>query len=380
MDEKMSLAQLVELSLEITRNKPLNHAERKYFINKFKSIDSSAFKSHSVKNVVSALTNIFIDDLTKVHNEDLSAIDMHEVLNKEIGDEAESTVLEKKVKPNDTVNSLLQHPNTLQRIFNPKATHKSIYVYLDSRYRDRTVSDPTILRWNLSTLNSNILTDTSALSIKPLRNVISAKMTAFRFPRAAYAYTNAHRVSAEVIELNSQAIMLSGKKRAHFLFDIVRTGSSSSYAPFELKDIENNATEYNFFTPVMQLDTISLRFGNPIYNISLDPDQLYATITSVGVQAVITFTQPHYCTALDEIFIIDFNTTNPVADKAIIDSMNNINGWQINIPPTLPPTDTTMTIDVDLSGLSGIITPNTFIYLNSKRINVLMEFTCISNE
>lgn len=370
---RLSLPELVELSLESTRGKPLNYAERKYFINKFKTINYNQFKSHPIKQVVAALTQIFTADLATIHNEDITSIDMHEVLTHEIGAEAESLTLEKKVDATASVDSLLQYPKTLQRIFNPMATHKTVYIILDSRYRNRAVSDPTILSWNVTTPQGNFMPESSALTTAPLRDIIAISMTPFRFPNARHAFTNAHRISAEIIELNAQAMIgHRGQKRAHFMFDIEKT-DSTDYSPYELRDIGNVQTHFKFHTPVVQLDTISLRFANPLVNIALDPDQLYATLTASTTQTLITFTQPHYCDINDEVIVTNFTTSAPITDKAIIDTMNSIYGYTIAVP-----TDSTMLIDVDITSLIGIIVPNTLIYLNSKRIICNMEFTHVS--
>lgn len=360
---KLSLAEIVELSLESIRKKPLSYAERKFFINKFKTINNEKFRSYPIERVVDALTKIFMEDLLSVHNEDISSIDIHEVLNHEIGVEAESSIMEKKAPINATVDSLLQHPKTLQRIFNPKAVQKSIYIILDSRYRDRTVTDPTILRWNLTTLQGNFMPESTALTIIPLRDVIAMNMTPFKFPSVQNIHTNSHRISAEIIELNSQAMIANrGQKRIHFMFDIDKNTN-------DLTDIGNTKTHFKFHTPIMQLDTISLRFGNPINNISLDADQLYATISPSGIQTLLTFQQQHNCIANDEIIIIDFNTTH-TSDKPINDILNNINGHTIASTPT----PTTILLNIDISGITGVISSPTLIYLNSKRIICNMEF------
>lgn len=368
---KLSLAEIVELSLESVRGKPLNYAERKYFISKFKTIDIGKFKAHPIKRVVDVLTQIFITDLPSVHNEDISSIDMHEVLNREIGVESESSIMEKKVSTDATVDSLLQQPKTLQRIFNPKAVQKSVYMILDSRYRDRTVTDPTILRWSVTTPQGNFMPDSSALTTMPLRDIISMNMTPFRFPNARNAITNSHRVSVEIIELNSQSMIANrGQKRIHFMFNINET-DSPQFSPYELTDIGNAKTHFKFHTPIVQLDTISLRFGNPLLNIALDPDQLYATVSPIGVQTLLTFSQPHYCVIGDEVILIDFTTDAPNADKPIIDILNDINGHAI----TAAPVPNVMRINVDITGLTGVIPSTTLIYLNSKRIICNMEFT-----
>lgn len=376
---RLSLAELVELSLEANRGKPLNYIERKFYISKFKSIDPVKFRNHPITQVVDALTKIFIEDFKSVLTEDLSSIDMHEVLKHEIGKDAESAIIEKKAEPNATIDSLLQKPNILQHIFNPKARQQSTYMLLDSRYRDRTITDPTLLKWSVTSPQGNYIAETSAITPIPLHDIVSITARPFRFPNARNIYTNAHRVSVEIVELNTQAIICNrGQKRFHFLFDIERTGAASSYAPYEIRDIENQTAHFNFHTPITQLDTLTLRFGNPFINIPLDPDQLTATLTSIGAQTLLTFSQPHYCEALDEIFILDFNTTNPITDKTIIDLTNNINGWIINIPPTLPPTSNTMIINLDISTLTGAIIAPTNIYLNSKRISCMLEFVYIN--
>jgi hypothetical protein len=378
--DRSDIAQLVEAAITSARKKPLTFAERQFFVTKFKEIDLDKFATHPIKQVITALVTILSEDLKVIRDEDMSAIDIREMQIAEIGTEAESAVIEKKVDQGTTLDSLLQDPRTLQRIFNPEATLRRAYLVLDSRYRNRVSGSQQIFSWNVSTPSGNYDTNTTALTTIPLHDVVKIKVYPFRFPNTDNANTNSHRLSIEIIEFNQQAMITHNNKRAHFLLDIERTGAVGSNSPYELKDVGNSIAEYIFHTPIVDINTVSLRFGNPLQNVTLDPDQLPATLSAVGVQTLLTFAQPHYCATIDDIFILDFTTTNPAADRVQIDQINSINGWSINVPPSPVPTATTMLIDVDLSGLVGTIVAPTQVYLNAKRILCRIEFTYITSD
>ena len=378
--DRIVLSRLVEELIVNNRAAPLTFAEKKCFDIKFKEIDVERFRGYQLETLAETLATVLTEDISKARDEDMKLIDVHEMQVREIGNNAESVIVEKKLPLGTTLDSLLSEPRIIQRIFNPQATQRNAYLILDSRYRNRAGGSQQIFTWNISTPTGNYDPLTTAITTIPLRNIIKIKMFPFRFPRADNAVTNAHRLSVELMEFNQQAMVGIGNKRMHFMFNIARTGAADTNASYELNDIGNSMAEFTFHTPIVDINTLSLRFGNPIQNITMDPDILTATLSTSGIQTLLTFSQPHYCVALDEIFILDFTTTDPAADKNIIDQMNRVTGWQINPPPSVLPGASTMLINLNIIGLVGAIVSPTQIYLNAKRIITHLECTYITDD
>ncbi len=359
------------------RKVPLLEHEARYIAQKIKSVDLSLFSGKPFCNVVSALATLINNELNKLPKfETDECIDVHEMLVKEIGNEPETSLLEKKVDEHATIDTLLHSPHVLQSIFNPQALWRKAYLILDRKYQADNSNNTTEFKWNIATTGKSYNPLSTVVTTAPLRDIIKIKMFPFRFPNSANTITEFNRLSVEIAELNTQAYIIThANKRFHFAFDIERTGAPGTTEPFIMNDIGNSLTEFEFHDPIIELNTITLRFGNPERLISLDPDSLRGTVSSVGAQTRITFTQPHLCPLGTTVVLSDFKTTDLVNDATEIELLNDPDGWAITAL-----TSTTVTIDVDISGLVGAIIGNPFsVYLNAKRFGLKLELTYIAD-
>lgn len=356
------------------RKQVLQDHEKRYLVQRLRSLDLNLFKGKPTSSIIFALVELVSVELSKLPKLAKEApIDVHEMLVKEIGKEPETSLMDKKLEGPTTVDNLLQSPAVLQSIFNPKALRRKAYLILDRKYQAEDTNNINEFKWHVASTSRSYNPLTTAATTAPMRDIVKVKMFPFRFPNSENTVSEFHRLSVEIVELDTQAyIVTHTNKKFHFAFDIEPTGPAE---PYIINDIGNSVAEFEFHDPIIELNTITVRFGNPDDLINLDPDSLYGTITPLGAQTLITFTQPHFCPVSTTIVIHDFNTTNLVADSTEISLMNDPAGWEITAITAF-----TITIDVDISGLTGVIVGNPFyVYLNAKRFSLRMEITYITN-
>ncbi len=359
------------------RKEPLQDHEKRYIVRRLRQLDMTLFKGKPVGTIVNVLVDLISNELSKIPKmpEEEGPVDIHEMMVRELGREPETSLLEKKLDEPTTVDALLQKPEVLQSIFNPHSLRRKAYLILDRKYQAEDTNNINEFRWHVSNTSRAYNPNTTAVTTAPMRDIVKIKMFPFRFPNSENTVTEFHRVSVEIVELNTQAYIITHLgKRFHFAFDIERTGPVGSVEPYNMDDVGNSLSEYEFHDPIIELSNITLRFGNPGELINLDPDSLYGVISAVGAQTLITFTQPHYCAVFTSVVVSDFNTSNPTADATQIELMNDPAGWTISAVTAF-----TVTFDVDISGLVGAIVGNPFyIYLNAKRFGLRMELTYIA--
>ena len=300
-------------------------------------------------------------------------VDIHEMLKQQI---TEDTKKVEAKNPSDITSILGLEPGMeLLKMFNPQAAIYTSYVILDRKFQTRNNSLDTF-SWNLALSGQGYNHDTSAVCTTMPKNIIGAKIIPFRFPRTEAAITFSKRLSINIQELEMHAYVASDNRwRFHFLFSLIEDGGNPNDPYILANSGGENTTEFWLGSKVQEIDSITLTFGNPFTKLTLDPDRLPATIASVGVQAVLSFAQPHFVSVGDNVTIEDFTTNNIIADFVEIQLMNDDTGW-----PVVAATATTLTIDVDLTGLTGAITTPTSIYLDSKRFIIPMEIKYIAGD
>lgn len=297
-------------------------------------------------------------------------VDIHEMLKVQLLDDT----IEKKLKiknPNDITRIFGMDTTNiigLQKVFNPLATVRTAYILLDRKFQSRVQDTNSTFTWQLSISGQGYNPLNSAITTALPKNVVGAKIIPFRFPRTEAAITFSKRISIEIQELNMHAYVTNERRRFHFMFSLLEDGVNPNDPYILANSGGENTTEFWLGKAVQEINSITLTFGNPFTKLRLDPDRLPATITSVGVQAVLTFAQPHFVSINDTVTIEDFDTNNPVADFVEIQLMSDETGW-----PVVAATATTLTINVDLSGLIGVIAVPTRIYLESKRFIIPLE-------
>jgi hypothetical protein len=290
-------------------------------------------------------------------------IDIHEMLKVEILDSSKTKVVATPSTQSD-ITSILGYSDgfNLQRIINPSSIMSTAYIILDRKHHSNVSFTENDFTWNLAIQGQSFNGNSSAISSAPLKNVVGIRMIPFRFPKSENALTSLKRISILIHELSSHSyVSVDQNRRFHFLFDLTETGTGDS-DPYELNDSGQNIAEFDLHSKVQEIQSITLSFGNPFLKFSLDPDRLTANITSVGIQTILTFTQPHKCQVNDHFVISNFSTNNMSADLIIAFFLQFPTGW-----PASAVTASTVTIDLDISGLAGVIDQPSNIYLEAKR-------------
>jgi len=292
-------------------------------------------------------------------------IDIHELLKKQIKNQNKKIIEPKH--PNDITSILgMDKGISLLRTFNPQAALRTAYVLLDRKYHLRNGDENTTFRWSLSLSGQSYNTKNSAVITTMPTNIIGVRIIPFSFPYSTDAMSFLKRISITIQELDMNAY-ISGNNRYkfHFLFNII---PGAAGGPTELKESTNSSLEFWLGKPIQEISTLTLQFGNPFNRLTLNPDRLHAVITKSGIQTLLTFSQPHFVVVPDRVTIENFTTDQPTQDIVEIELINNPIGWDVSSV-----TATTITINIDLSGLVGTIQSQSIVYFESKRFIIPLE-------
>jgi len=379
--ERASIVKLITLSLTRQLRSPISDKELHYITQQVNDLSNDVIKKYQKNEIVSNLVKIFIQD-KKERNPEPTFIDTHELLRREIGKMPETlnhnlaieTPDDLKNDPNN-ISTIFgtNKPLKLQSIFNPKELNSRAYLVLDRRYQSGMGNNVTTFSWNISILGNGISNPNVSGTNAPLKDVVAMRMYPFTFPNTQYAITDNNRVSILIDELNNQSYAATdAARRFHFMFNALQTKPLVPNAQYILEEIGYEVPVFEFYRPIEELTTLTLSFGNPFNVLSLDPDTLPASISASGIQTLLTFSQTPLLAIGDVIFITGFTTTNTAADAMQIEQINDVFGWAV----VSIPTSTQVLVNVDLSGLTGVIINNPYkVYLDSKRFTIQLEFT-----
>ncbi len=350
--------------IEQKRGYTLQLHEKAFVMSELKKVDLSIYDNQADAIVI--LINMLDSKLNKSAEPNINIRDMQ--ISQLKLDEKNKVI--KKITPTTKLDELLAYPKLLQGIFTPSALIRKTYIMLDRKYQIKTSNNKTEFSWFIVDSSRVYDPSSSAVTHEQIANIVSIKLYPFRFPHSYNAISGLNRISVEIKELNFQAYVLAhANKRFHFIFDVKSTGSGNS--AYDTLDVGQNSATFDFSNPVLELNTITVRFGNPDRTLTLDSDYLTGVVSAVGVQTVITFTTPHFCAVGDLIYITGF-TTDSANDLDEIDLVNSENGWNISSVSTY-----TQTIDVDISSLVGNILGNVIVHFDSKRFGLRMEISYV---
>lgn len=342
-------------------------------LNKF--ISDNKNNIHELKKIFPIFMEILIDDLNNPEKIDKALaepknIDIHEMLKKEIEDTDKKKQMV-KVKNSTDISSILGYSDSfnIRRLLDPSSLTSSSYIILDRKYRMDKYNNKKH-SWQIAAQGQGMDQETSAISTTPLKNIIRIRMVPFRFPKSESAITAAKRLSILIEELHYHSyIAPEDLCRFHFMFTLTESGAGVS-DPYDLTDSSDTLTEFSLFSKVQQIQTLSLKFGNPFVKFDLDPDWFQANITADGIQMVVDFGIPHKSQIGDYVVFSDVTTTQPTADEVILSFIKFKKGW-----PIIDLTATTATFNIDISDLNGEIVNPVSVYLESKRFIAPLQIT-----
>lgn len=364
----------------------LTPIESDYFKTQIVSVKPHNYGVNSLSQIEDTLIALFLEDIKNPHRvskalSEPHRYDIHELLKNELSKETnkKSPVNEKNIIPVNTHQILgYDDPYQIRRILNPSSLTGEAYVVLDRRYHLRTDTSRSKFIWNFAPNGQSNDWQTSVTTMAPVNNIVGIEMFPFRMPRHPNAVMSSNRISVYIEEFDNQAYIASEERRRYqFLFKITQNTPVGQYDPLVLEDVTSECTTFNFYRPIKtELNTLTLSFGNPFRTLTLDKDIISATISSSGIQTLLTFDEPHFMSVGDYIIVSTFTTDNPSADYVEIDQINDKDGWAVSAL-----TSTTLTIDVDISGLTGTILNNPHsIYLESKRFVIHMKIKFIKSK
>jgi hypothetical protein len=239
----------------------------------------------------------------------------------------------------------------------------SIYMLLDSRYRNRSAG-PNVFQWTVSSTpsDSNGVVSTMA----PMQNLIYMQFSSFRIPYSAAADNVYQKISLLIEELQFSAVMAHENRHYHALFDTEVQSNRILCEP----SVQDEG-KFRFNEPINYLKTITITFGGPLNDLTFLPEFFSVTVTSNGVNSTyINFLQDHNVSDGEQIYIVGFNTAAPATDFAAIASINNDLGHTVSVVDNV-----TLEITADLS-TSTLISPNPAVecYITTRRILIPIRF------
>ena len=353
---------IIDIVDNLARRKVRVNNDQVLYIKKgVESLSQAFLQRQTYQDTIQTLSNIFLKDLQT----NVKKIDMHEEMKKEIGILPETFAY--NVIPGAQPSGDLSK-ETLEKLYNItlKAFTSKTYIVLDRRFQNGASDNRTKFSWSIC--DSGHSTGGSVVGIiAPLKDITKIRAFPFTFPKTDNTINSSRSISLTIEELILQSYNANPKSKSfHFLFTLFKPMGFNDYV---LTDSGNSASEYEFFIPILELPTITISFGNPYTTLELDPDFLFATISFVGLDTILTFDTPHKCLAGDLIEFMSFNTSSPTTDFSAIQSIMSPNGWKVN---TITPN--TMSITTNITFVGNVINPCQ-IYFDSKRFFIRMELT-----
>ena len=240
---------------------------------------------------------------------------------------------------------------------------RSIYMLLDSRYRNRSTG-PNTFSWTISSVPSD--SNGVVSTMKSMQNIISMQFSKFFIPYSATADNVYRKVSVLIEELQFAAVMAHENRHYHALFDTEVQSNRILCTP----DAQDDG-KFRFNEPINYLKTITITFGGPLNKLTFLPESFAVTITSNGVNSTyINFLQNHNVSDGEQIYIIGFTTAAPGVDFAVVNAINNEVGHTVSVVDNV-----TLEITSDIS-TATLISPNISIecYISTRRILIPVRF------
>jgi hypothetical protein len=383
---KEHLQKIVYNGINTRRKITMSSIELQYLQSQIKQLSQQFVDKYPLDKLVPELINTIIAGFKYLPLEPRQ-IDMHEVLKSQIGTqpETQNTILTPDLtRTSDDATHVLSilgltTPMKIQRMFNPIALETKAYVQLDRRFQSGKYDNTNTFSWDLSNISAigsqGVLSTSSRIN-----DIISIKMFPFLFPITPNAYPN-NRLTVTINEFVSQSYSSTthytntlgqtslSTRQFHFEF-VLEPKQVGGYNMYLANDIGQSPATFGFYRPIEELRTLTISFANPFIPLTLESDRGVCTITSLANTSLLTFNSVTFLNPNDLIYLLNFTTTNPNNDVAIISLMNSQYGWPVTIISS-----TEVTIAVDIRDLVGNIVPNTNCYFDSKRFSPRIEFT-----
>lgn len=331
----------------------LSKPQLRYIINEIDQLTNTELHKNNIKNTIKILITKIINkihDQTKLDNKNYQ-LKLLSTVNKPI------EVQISKFLGND------KYDDFLSTII-PEQYYKRYYIIFDSKNKSRDNIKNNILHWNYipnKQISSNSVTTAGSIS-----NIISMKIYNIIMPKLDLNNLNWQpNISISIKELETQSVLVKDNLNYHFIGRLLNPTEEFMWNVY----FEDNT--YNFYTPIKFIDSFTIQFKNPDEDLILNNDIITATIT-YGNPTILNCNENHNSLTNHYIYISSFNTNSPEADINIINQMNKKEGHICTVID-----NETLSIDIDTTNIDQIDDLEVDIYLESQRILIPMEFTCL---
>jgi hypothetical protein len=344
-----------KIESEIRRK--INNEEEDLVISVVKNLPSVYFNTQTIDNVMRIIKHTIIDEIAKAHS-DINNVDIHEILKRTIKKEKDPD--EKKINKIpifetniDSIFGITDIASLVKQINEPTSSINTAYLLLDTKYRTLENDGTEFFSW--CHINNLVRSQGTVNSVGNLKNIITITLMKYRIPAVANAINIYNRITLSIDEITSQSIIAHEDKRFHFMCHVDK--HLGNWLEICSDDCFNG--EFKFNNPITTLDTITIRFGNPLEPLIFDKDRLQGIIT-YGNPTIFNFNESHNLYTPDIVYNDTFTTKNSKYDSLIIN--------QITLPAGLVPTiltPTSFSVPVDSSSivtaLTGTINPPSII-------------------
>ena len=211
--------------------------------------------------------------------------DIHETLNTII--HSKDTVSLNDVPSNyftNINNPDIDDTNSVDNITKTKLIKRNAYIFLDSRYRTLDTDGTVEFKWNLYRGYNNDQGAVNAYGY--IKNITEIEIYPFKIPIAindandltitarVNALASNRQLSIHIKEFNSQSIIAHDDRIFiyHCNSDYTSFGSQISFS--SILPYRDTKAIYKFSSPIIELSTLTLSFGNPFDTLIFDPDRV----------------------------------------------------------------------------------------------------------
>lgn len=249
-----------------------------------------------------------------------------------------------------------QHRGRVTPITDKKGL-QNIYLCLDSMERNLSTTS-SIFKWTVMQ-SSNTQQGTVCTLADKIHNVVNVQFNRFRIPYVGSADNVYQRISVYIEEFSNQSVLIRSRRRYHMMFDAEVKGNQ-----IELTPEINDEGRFRFHTPLNILDSITMQFLDPFVPVVFEKDRYDVTITSVSsTTSKIVFSEDHGVSDGERVHITEYDTSSSTSDSTTIDTVNREKGHIVTSV-----NNTTLTIEVDLSGVTEDTTNTATCFIATRRI------------
>ena len=348
-----------QIELEISRK--INDEEEDLVVSLVKNLSNNYFTSHSIENVMQVIKNAIIDEIAKVHC-NINNVDTHEILKRTITKENihvekknnKTTVVETNI---DSIFGVSDFASLVKQINEPNSSVNTAYLLLDTRYRTLENDGTAFFSW--CHINNLVRSQGTVNSVGNLKNIITIALMKYRLPAVANAINIYNRITVSIDEITAQSIVGHEDRRFHFMCNVDKQLGNW----LEICSDDCYKGEFKFNKPITTLDTITIRFGNPLEPLIFDKDRLQGIIT-YGNPTIFNFSEPHNLYVPDIVYNDTFTTKNPKYDSLIINQISLPTGL---VPTILTPTSVSVPVDSSsiITALTGTVTPPSVLLIGT---------------